>query len=184
MKKSICFSLFFLAATIVWGNAAAAQTDKKSAQFDKDLELLRKDLRAEKKQLIAANLSLTETEAQKFWVVYDQYSVELRRIYDQRVSLIQEYVSDYEDITDAKAAVFMKRAIDNEEAVTRLRQKYVPLFTKILPGKKTAMFFQIEKRLSLLIDLQLASEIPFVIQDSSEPSDKGLRTRNSITAPK
>ena len=184
MKKSICFSLFFLAATIVWGNVASAQTDKKSAQFDKDLELLRKDLRAEKKELIAANLSLTEAEAQKFWVVYDQYAVELRRIYDQRVSLIQEYVADYADITDAKAAVFMKRAIDNEEAVTRLRQKYVPLFTKILPGKKTAMFFQIEKRLSLLIDLQLASEIPFVIQDSSEPGDKGLRTRNLITAPK
>jgi len=39
-----------------------------------------------------------------------------------------------------------------------------PLIAKVLPGKKSALFFQIDKRLALLIDLQLASEIPLVEQ--------------------
>jgi hypothetical protein len=34
---------------------------------DQDLKLLRQDLRTKRKQLIAANLTLTETEATKFW---------------------------------------------------------------------------------------------------------------------
>jgi hypothetical protein len=34
---------------------------------DQDLNLLRQDLRTKRKQLIAANLTLTETEATKFW---------------------------------------------------------------------------------------------------------------------
>jgi len=40
---------------------------------DQDLNLLRKDLCSRRKQLIAANLKLTDTEAAKFWPVYDQY---------------------------------------------------------------------------------------------------------------
>ena len=40
---------------------------------DEDINLLRKDIRSIKKQIIAANLNLTETEAQKFWPVYEQY---------------------------------------------------------------------------------------------------------------
>ncbi|HTH51179.1 MAG TPA: hypothetical protein VL501_04555, partial [Pyrinomonadaceae bacterium] len=41
--------------------------------IDKDLALLRRDLRSEKKQIIAMNLPLTETEATAFWPVYDKY---------------------------------------------------------------------------------------------------------------
>jgi hypothetical protein len=44
---------------------------------DQDTDLLRKDLRSKRKQLIAANLKLTDTEAAKFWPVYDQYIAQL-----------------------------------------------------------------------------------------------------------
>jgi len=37
---------------------------------NQELDLLRKDLRSKRKQLIAANLKLTDTEATKFWPVY------------------------------------------------------------------------------------------------------------------
>jgi hypothetical protein len=32
--------------------------------------------------------------------------------------------------------------------------------SQILPGKKTATFFQLERRLCLMVDLQLFSQIP------------------------
>src|SRR5690242_3735036 len=44
---------------------------------DEDIQLLRKDIRAQRKQLIATNLPLTPSEAEKFWPVYDQYVSEL-----------------------------------------------------------------------------------------------------------
>jgi len=33
---------------------------------------------------------------------------------------------------------------------------------KVLPGTKTATFFQMDRRISTLIDLQLSSQIPLV----------------------
>ncbi len=135
-----------------------------NAQFDQYISLLRKDLRSGKKQFVAANLTLTDAEAQKFWPVYDQYSAETEKMYNTRLTLIKEYAANIDKLTDAEAASLNKRSIDADAAMARLRQKYVPLFAKALSGKAEALFFQIDKRLALLIDLQLASEIPLVEQ--------------------
>ena len=61
----------------------------------------------ERKQLVAANLPLTDTEATKFWPIYDQYSAEVWKIGDARVALIKEYVQSYDTMTDAQANDFM-----------------------------------------------------------------------------
>ena len=44
----------------------------------------------------------------------------------------------------------------------QLRLKYLPIFQKVLPGKKVARFFQVDRRIGSVIDLQIASEIPLV----------------------
>ena len=74
MKKSlftgvILAGALFLQAPAAPGQTAASssQTTGNQAQLDKDVSLLRQDLRSQKKQLIAANLSLTADEATKFW---------------------------------------------------------------------------------------------------------------------
>ena len=159
MKKTIVTTFILAAVFLLSGINSYAQSEE---QFDQYVKLLRKDLRSAKKQLVAANMTLTDTEATKFWTVYDQYAAELMKLYDARLALIKEYAANYEKLTDAEAKSLNKRSIDNDESIARLRQKYVPLVAKVLPGKKSALFFQIDKRLSLLIDLQLASEIPFV----------------------
>jgi hypothetical protein len=43
-----------------------------------------------------------------------------------------------------------------------LREKYVPIFEKVVPPKKTALWYQIDRRLDLVINLQLAGMIPVV----------------------
>ncbi len=45
---------------------------------------MRKDIRSQKKQLIAANLQLTDAEATKFWPAYDAYTAETTKIGDTR----------------------------------------------------------------------------------------------------
>jgi hypothetical protein len=41
---------------------------------DAELNLLRRDLRSQKQKLIAQNLPMTESEATKFWTVYNRYT--------------------------------------------------------------------------------------------------------------
>jgi len=55
---------------------AASPSQTGQVMSSQDTDLLRKDIRSKKKQMIAANLKLTEAEATKFWPVYDQYTQE------------------------------------------------------------------------------------------------------------
>ncbi len=164
--KKIVFSCFVLGFTFIVANSSAlAQRETANGvEVEKDLQLLRRDLRADKKKILAANLPLTETEATQFWPVYDQYADEMRKHNDEFYAIIKEYAANQKTLTDAHAIDMIKRwsQIQVEQALTR--QKYVPLVEKVLPGKKAALFFQIDRRLYNVMDLQVSSEIPLVIQ--------------------
>jgi hypothetical protein len=47
-------------------------------------------------------------------------------------------------------------------AITQLRQKYVPEVSQVLNSKKSATFFHLHRRISMMIDLQFASRMPLV----------------------
>ena len=124
------------------------------------LALLRKDIRSIKKQLIAANLTLADSEATKFWQVYEQYSAETEKINDARTAIIKEYSDAYGTLTDDQADSLIRRWLDTDIEQAGLRQRYVPIFRKVLPGKKAATFFQLDRRISTMIDVQLTSQLP------------------------
>ena len=160
--KPFLTTICLLTVILVSASLAAGQTSAASGQYDQYLSLLRKDLRSGKKQLVAANITLTEAEAVKFWPVYDRYAAETEKLNNERVAIIKDYAKNFDNLNDAQAASLNKRAIAVDNAMTSLRLKYVPLFAKTVGGITLARFFQIDKRLALLIDLQIASEIPIV----------------------
>lgn len=123
---------------------------------------LRQDIRSARKQTIAANLSLTDDEAPKFWLVYQQYSDELEKITDARLALIQEYAEDYETLSDEEADSLSCRWLDADLSADQLRQKYAPIMRKVLPAKKAATFFQLERQISMAIEMHLASRLPLM----------------------
>lgn len=129
---------------------------------DQQFALLRKDIRSVRKQLIAANLTLTDSEATKFWLVYDQYSTDVSKINDTRTALIKEYGDAYGSLTDEQADSLIRRWLDTDIAASELRRKYVSILRKVLDGRKAATFFQLDRRISMMIDLQLTSQLPLV----------------------
>jgi hypothetical protein len=134
----------------------AAIYDDSQPASDQDIQLLRKDLRSQKKQIVAANMNFTDTEAEKFWPVYDRYAADLAKVYDTKMSLIEEYLDSYKTMTGAEAESYIRRRATAEEDVMQLKLKYVPEFRKVLSGRQEALFYQIEWRLDLMINLQLA----------------------------
>jgi Spy/CpxP family protein refolding chaperone len=142
--------------------AQAAATASSQNTVDQDVDLLRKDIRSQKKQIIAANLQLTDAEAVKFWPIYDQYTAELVKINDAKYTAIKEYATKYDTLSDDQALSLTNQALGVDQSVAQLRLKYVPIVGKAISGKKTALFFQLDRRLVMLIDLQLASAIPMV----------------------
>lgn len=67
-------------------------------------------------------------------------------------------------ITDEQASSMMKRWAELNVQLAQTRQRYVPLLEKAIPARKAAHFFQIDRRLYSLLDLQVASQIPLVMQ--------------------
>jgi hypothetical protein len=154
----------FLPAPKTLAQAAPAQkpaADPAKA-LDQDVKLLRQDIQSKKKQLIASNLTLTDAESTKFWPVYDQYTAELMKINDQKYVLVKEYASQWGTMTNDQALSLLKRSMAVDEQTTQLRNKYVPIFNKVVGGKTVATFFQLDRRIQNLLDLQLASQIPLV----------------------
>lgn len=154
-------------AWIMYGARGDAQTPQSQENnphviSNQDMDLLRKDIRASKKQLIAANLKLTDGEATKFWPIYDQYTAELVKINDKKFGLIQDYADHWGTMTDEQASSLLREWINVDIAITQLRQKYVPIVSQVLNGRKSATFFQLDRRISMMIDLQLASQMPLV----------------------
>ena len=165
MAKTVVLSfLLTLILTAASGTAFAQTETATGVDVERDLSLLRRNLRADKKKLIALNLPLTETEATRFWPVYDQYTGEMSKIYDEFYLIIKEYAANQKTLTDAQASSMINRwaALQVQQAQTR--QRFIPIVEKVIPSRKAALFFQVDRRLYGLMDLQVASQVPLVSQ--------------------
>ena len=174
MKKNLTCVMLVMAALLLcsasmFGQAQSAPPSSQGANAqqpntvtDKDIEMLRQDIRDQRKQIVALNLPLTADEATKFWPVFDQYRKAAIAPNDERWAVIKDYAAQYDTMTDAQAQSLMKRANAVDEKLLALRMQYVPMFEKVISPKKTALFYQIDRRVDLLINLQLSSMIPMV----------------------
>ena len=140
-------------------NAAPNGAD---ALTDEDIQMLRKDIRSQRKQIIAANMPLSDAEAEKFWPVYEQFVSDLVKINGTKYALIKQYVQTKGALSDTEAQAAVDQWVSVDESVAELRKKYIPQFRKFLSAKNTALFYQLDRRVQLMIDLQLASSLPLV----------------------
>lgn len=151
-----------LAQTATTAATAPATAETTTALTEADIQLLREGLRADKRQATAEAVQLTEAEGAKFWPIYDKYIAELTTINDAKYGLIKEYSEKFGSYTDKQATDFIKRWLDVDVKASQLRSRYVPVVGKVLPGVKTASFFQIDRRLAMLVNLGLASQLPIL----------------------
>jgi len=170
MKRLTLLNCLLLSFAFAFAQGKAEPQEPKSQQGDRKVnaeqvtddtvQLMRQDIRSQRKQIVAANLPLTEPESIKFWPVYDSYVVDHSKIWDTRYALIKEYAKSYDTMTEDQARSFITRWTNTEEQMAQLRLTWIPQFEKVISAKKTAMFFQIDRRLGLMVELQISSEIP------------------------
>jgi len=149
------------------GAGAAAQSQQVTVQrvinptvTDEDIALLRRDLRAMKMQVIGQNMSLSEEEGQKFWPIYNHYVKDLQLVNDKKYGLLKQYAEMWATMSDQDALTYVRNWLETDGQAQALRLKYVPVVSQVLPGRKAATFFQLDRRLNMMIDLQLFSQIP------------------------
>ena len=107
-------------------------------------------------------MQLDADDAAKFWPIYKEYQAELDKVNELRVANILEYSKTYTQMTDAKADELIHNAMEFQRQRNELLGKYYSRFKDALGAITAARFVQVEHQLLLIIDLQIASELPVV----------------------
>jgi hypothetical protein len=173
LTKITCSTLLILVATL----AAPALAELAAPTFDKDdstissMEALAKsigtmdeEIGAEKKLLVADNMSLTDVEAKVFWPIYETYQKELHQINERLAKVINAYALEYKKgaLLNETAKKLLNEALAIELAEVKLKQSYVSKFGKAFPVAKVARYIQIETKMQSVLYHELAGKIPLV----------------------
>ena len=143
--------------------ATFAQT--KPAKGDKpasNLEIIHEKLKADKKLIVSKYMELTESEAMKFWPVYDEYQKELQKSNERLLRMLQSYAANYKSksLTDEKAKTLLDEWIAIEQNEAKRRRDYAPKVLQALPAKKAVRYLQIENEYRILLRYDLAATVP------------------------
>ena len=168
MKIKTAVNVAIIAATLILTELPTrGWTQTKPAGGDKpanNKEIVHEKLKADKKLIVSKYMDLTESEAAKFWPVYEEYQKDLQKIHDRLGSLLKSYASEYrsESFTDEKAKKLLDEWLTLEQDYAKQRKSYVPKVLTALPAKKSARYLQIENEYRMLLDYDLASTVPLV----------------------
>src|SRR5262249_12639388 len=92
--------------------------------------------------------------------IYNHYVNELRVVNDRKYALLKQYAEMWGGMSDQDALIYVRNWLEADGQAQALRLKYVPVVSQALPGKKAATFFQLDRRLNMIIDLRLFSQSP------------------------
>ena len=151
-----------LAASLVLVLSASAA--RAGAAGEADTAVLVEAIRANRKALVAVNLDLTDEEAKKFWPAYDHYQEQMSAVQDRLVKVIEDYIANFDKLTDEKAMQIVKDYLAVEADGVKVKQENLAAFSAALPGKKVARFYQIENKMDAVVRYKLAETIPVVAQ--------------------
>lgn len=151
-----------LFALLTAGASAQTATASASPLTDSDIQLMRSDVQADKNEIIHATMQFTDAESAAFTPVYRDYARDQQKIGDERLELIKDYAKNYDSLDDTKANDMFLRMNKIEDKTLKLRGDYWPKFAKALGAKRAAKFYQVDNRLSLIINVQLTSAIPLL----------------------
>jgi hypothetical protein len=107
-------------------------------------------------------MQLDPDETAKFWPIYHDYDAELTKLNDLRVANIEEYSKYCNQMADEKADELVRNAIQYQQQRDQLLGKYYLQARDALGGITAVRFLQVEHQLLLIIDLQIASQLPVV----------------------
>jgi hypothetical protein len=137
-----------------------SRPETRELNFKAYTELLRSDLRGQKAALITQVMGFTDAEDAAFWPVYREYEMELAKINDDRLAMIEDYAKAYESLTDAKANDLITKALDLQARRAALQQKYYGKLKTAMSPRTAARVMQVEHQILLLLDLQVAASLP------------------------
>ena len=153
-------------ALLTPGFALAADkpvVNEKFADLEPAIQMLRQDVGKDRRAIVKANMLLTNSEAARFWPLYDQYREEIHKVGDRRLKVISDYAANRDSMSEDEANRLAREWLDAEKERVNVKEDYLKKFQKEgLSARTTARFFQIDQKLDSAVDAALAARIPLI----------------------
>ena len=81
---------------------------------------------------------------------------------DEQLRGIQRYIESFDQLDDAGALGLINAHLDRDSKMVALRQRWLGEFRKVVGTKVAVRAIQIDRRLSLVHQIQFSSKIPLV----------------------
>jgi hypothetical protein len=149
-------------AMLVFCPLGRAQDQEPS--IDSTIAVVRANMQADRTALITTGMNFNDKDGAAFWPIYKQYEYERSKLDDDRVAVIKGYTQKYPTLTDAEAKAMAEQMLECDSRLAALKMKYFKRFNKVLPALAVAKFFQLERRIDLMMDMQVESSLPPLTQ--------------------
>jgi len=137
--------------------------------LDSTIAVVRANMQADRTTLITTGMNFNDKDGAAFWPIYQQYEYERSRLDDDRVAVIKEYTQKYPTLTNAEAKAMAEKMFACDSRLAELKKKYFKKFNKALPALTVAEFFQLERRIDLLMDMNVEASLPPLTQANYTP---------------
>jgi hypothetical protein len=163
MKK---FSVLLLAA-LLCGAAQAKQPAPPNADDEPlyaGMRLLQAQTAEEKRAFIGAQLQLDETQASRFWPVFDQHQEALAALNQRRLENILAYAHAWngDSLDDGLAAKLAEQALAIEEDETALLKHTYHKLKRVVPASKAVSYLQLESKIRAMVRYEQAVSVPLL----------------------
>ena len=139
--------------------------------IDSTIAVVRANMKASRTTLITTGMNFSDKDGAAFWPIYQQYEYERSRLDDRRAVVIKEYTKKYPTLTDAEAKAMAEEMLDCEFRQAELKKKYYKKFNRVLPALTVTKFFQLDRRVDLLMDMNVESSLPPLTQGQYTPQE-------------
>ncbi len=126
------------------------------------IEIARQDIRTGKMGMIASAMDLTREQQEKFWPLYRQYADEQEKLLDKRIAMLQDFVGNYDTMSDEAANSIAEQSFAIQRARTDRRERYFVKMSEILGPVMAARFIQVDSQISTLMDFELMRSTPLI----------------------
>ena len=154
-----------LLAVLLFTGAAWAQ-DGSGTRVTEDQFVIeaRALLQEGRREIIAEELRLDDSEAEAFWSAYEDYHADIMVVRDRYVELIADYLARYDagELDDKYAKELLDDWLKYKGDKLKVQKQHVRKFSKVLPMRKVVRFYQLENKIDAEIDAELAIFIPLM----------------------
>jgi len=156
MKKiSVLFVLIFASITF-------AQIESFDTSY---IDELKADVWGTYVEIVTDNITLTPEQAEIFWPMLDQFIADRNKVADMRIKNTEEYMMNYYNLDDATAKDLLNKAVEIEQERMNISREFMDKMLEKFPPQLVGKFFQLDARLTALMDLVRMSSVPLVREE-------------------